>query len=747
LAEALALARTAPDGIAHVIQLLVVAKILPDDKRVSIAREAWQAARAIKSNSDRADMLGQAADLLPGAERVEAMTEAFEAANAEPLDEDAAQSLIGLFDRLPAGVREQAQASLIQEFHRGAAKPPRRIKGGAAAERANALFEWAGLLDRYAPFLPETDVRAALAQAWTIDSLPVRLRALAAVAARLPPNERREVLSQAIASARTAEDDEATSRALSHLMAQMPPELVAEAVVVVRGINARPEKAELLLRLAERLPAGEQAPLLAEALAAARAVGDEAPRAATLGTLASHLGGGQRDILLAAAWQIVKSIPIETVRLDQYGLLARHHPPLPIQAEMIDSLGWGRSSFDKLRALAACAPHLADELLPAALAAARGLDDYNDLVSVLLALAPRFTGEAGLELYREALASARDNESESSRAELLVKVAVAVPHELRAEPLADATAAARAEHHPHQRVNWLAALAPLAEGEQRRQLVAAALSAAAEIGDETIRGQAVETLAPLLPADFFAAALEIVAGTAAAPGSPPDEELFAQNALANVPARSYPEPRIRALLALANQAPEGQRAEFLSEALTAARSPASPEARAQLLELVAATLPAEERELILTEVVAAGEEARQRIERLYLADLPEPRRTEKAKELLAGIRNMPYSKERAEVLVELFGGLPDGLVAEALSILWTAADRSESLLILRHLVDQRDAGDFETLSSSLSAYGETPRPQFLAALEALTPVLAKVGGEPAVIAAAEAVLEAGTWWE
>jgi hypothetical protein len=213
-----------------------------------------------------------------------------------------------------------------------------------------------------------------------------------------------------------------------------------------------------------------------------------------------------------------------------------------------------------------------------------------------------------------------------------------------------------------------------------------------------------------------------------------------------MPARSYPEPRIRALLALANGAPEGQRADFVCEALAAARSPGSPEARAQLLELVAAALPAEEREPILAEAIAADESTRERIERRYLADLPEPRRTEKARELLASIRNMPYSKERAEVLVDLLGGLPDGLLAEALRVLWTAADRQESLLILRYFVDQRGAGDFETLSGGLSAYGETPRPHFLAALEALAPVVLKIGGEAAVIAAGEAVLEAGTWW-
>ena len=107
---------------------------------------------------------------------------------------------------------------------------------------------------------------------------------------------------------------------------------------------------------------------------------------------------------------------------------------------------------------------------------------------------------------------------------------------------------------------------------------------------------------------------------------------------------------------------------------------------------------------------------------------------------------MPYSKERADVLADLVGGLSDGLLAEGLRTLWSAADQRETLVILRYLVDRRGAGDFETLSGGLSAYGDTPRPHFLAALEALAAVLLKVGGEAAVAAAAEAVLEAGEWW-
>ena len=90
--------------------------------------------------------------------------------------------------------------------------------------------------------------------------------------------------------------------------------------------------------------------------------------------------------------------------------------------------------------------------------------------------------------------------------------------------------------------------------------------------------------------------------------------------------------------------------------------------------------------------------------------------------------------------------LPDDALDEALHALWTCADRRESLPILERLAGRAGFG-FEALSGCLATYGETPRPQFLAALENLAPIILKVGGEPAVIAAAEAVLEAGEWWE
>ena len=65
LAEALATARAEPDANSRVTQLLSVARNLAGHRTSGLAREAWTAADTVESDSDRADLLGQAADLLP----------------------------------------------------------------------------------------------------------------------------------------------------------------------------------------------------------------------------------------------------------------------------------------------------------------------------------------------------------------------------------------------------------------------------------------------------------------------------------------------------------------------------------------------------------------------------------------------------------------------------------------------------------------------------------------------------------
>ncbi|MEP7356812.1 MAG: hypothetical protein ABI847_06195, partial [Anaerolineales bacterium] len=574
--------------------------------------------------------------------------------------------------------REQAQASLIEEYHRGASQPRRRIKGGEEAELANAQTGWASLLGRYAPFLPEEDVQAALAQAWSIKETPVRLRALTAVATRLSPEQRLEVMGQAIAYTGLSEIGDTDSRALNDMAAHMPPELVPDAAAAVRSVLSLRERAVILARLAQRLPQEQRTALLTEAMAAARAIEDQPARVGLVSGLAGRLPGNGRDTLLEAAWQMIKTIPYEAQRLNQFGPLARHRPPEAIQAEMLSNLRQTRNQILAKETLAAIAPYLAESLLPEAVDLTHDLGLGAAAVLVRLKLAGRLTGEPALALYREALAAAEANEHANSLTDSLVQVAVAAPDELRPEALAKAQAAALRGQHASQRVNWLAVIGPLAAGLQQRQLLAAALSTTADLQDEIERGRALETLALVLPEDFLPAALKVATGI---------------------------------------------KFDFIRNAAVAALTRARESAGAEVDEAPPAAF----------------------VIRL---------RTVEAAQWLADIRSRATSKERIEALSEVIERLPDGSLAEALRLLWSGADRRESLPHLKQIVTRWEAmcaadgmTSFEGLTGCLSAYGETPRPQFLAALEILAPVLHAVGGEAAIMATAEAILEAGQWWE
>jgi hypothetical protein len=229
-----------------------------------------------------------------------------------------------------------------------------------------------------------------------------------------------------------------------------------------------------------------------------------------------------------------------------------------------------------------------------------------------------------------------------------------------------------------------------------------------------------------------------------------------QDVLEALPIKHYPEARAMTLLALAKVTPESDRALILDDALEAARAVAQIETRAELLLEASAALSQPNRDIVLAEAknLAGGHPALiQRISRAEFAFLNGTLRLTRAKSRLTEIQAMLSSKERMEALDDLVDQLPDAALAKALQILWTCAEQGTSLTLLQIGVSRWDAmcaaGDIssiDALSGTLSAYGETPRPQFLAALEVLAPVIHEVGGEAAVIAAAEAVLEAGEWW-
>jgi hypothetical protein len=54
--------------------------------------------------------------------------------------------------------------------------------------------------------------------------------------------------------------------------------------------------------------------------------------------------------------------------------------------------------------------------------------------------------------------------------------------------------------------------------------------------------------------------------------------------------------------------------------------------------------------------------------------------------------------------------------------------------------------EFEELSATLRAFARTKRPQLLQAIQALLPVIAEQGDEPALRETARAIVDTAKWW-
>jgi hypothetical protein len=768
--NALALARAETEG-ARVYALLSLIPHLPPALNAGLAHEALAAAHALTDPSDRAHFLASVAGHLPEPEQPAVLSAAFEAAGAISWDDDRSNTLMRLAERLPPPVREQVYASLAEEFSRAAGHPRRHLKGGPQSEEREAQSHWATLLERYAPFLPEADVRAALQHAWTIDEVSIRIHALSAVALRLPPAERRDLVAQALASLLNEAEEYNRLQSLVYLLDKTPDELLPDAVAAVRAVPVRDQRALMLARLAARMPPAQRKPVLAEALAAARALNDETFQAAALAALAAQLPSPRREALLLRLWQIIKSIPIEGLRLGECRRLAAQPLPPSLLDEMLAQAASARGEVDRSDLLAYLAPQLSPAQVSTALAIARGIVYASSRCRALIALARQLPEAEAPAVFAEAAVAAR--ESEYSRPEDLLRLAQAAPLPLRAAALAEAIDAIRQSPHAHHRANWLAEASDLTEDDaERRSLLAGAFTAGAGIRDEFLRAEAVAALAPRLPSDVLPAAVQVAAAldspydaAKALVGLAPrlvEDDAARQAALAAARALKYPIAAAPVFAALAAALPEGQRAGLVSEAL-ALLDIVDPENRAQELASLASHLPQPERLAVLELAVQAAEAHQPGVihaaHGAWLAALPPTQRVSRGRALLALVPGQPETNtqsatvRQAQALRHLYDGLPDELLAGALRLAWPVAHHGDADAVIRLTAERwgvvRQASNldpFTALTGTLRAYLHAPRSTLLAALAALAPAVAQAGGPDTVESVARALLDASQWW-
>ncbi len=733
---------TPPQALAHVRQM-------PDDWQKAktlkalapvLAREdparleaALAAARSIGYEDDRAEALAALAPHLPP----EPLAQALDAIQSIRDERRRSEVLAALAPRLPPELLTEALD---------------------AARSIRDEDDRARVLAALAPRLPPELLAQALAAARSIRRGWRRSKALAALAPHLPP----ELLAQALDAARSIRDEDDHAEALAALAPHLPRDLrkqtLTEALDAARSIESEHWRAHALAALAPHLPPE----LLAQALDAARSIRDERRRSETLAALAPHLPPDLREQALSEALDAARSIEREYWSARALASLAPHLPPElreEVLLQAVDAARSIRDEDDRARALTVLASHLPPELLSQALAAARSIRDKRRRTEALTALAPHLPPALRKQALAQALGVTRSIGDADARAEVFAALAPHLPPDL----LAQALDAVRSMEDERRRAETLSALAPHLPPD----LLAQALDAARSIGDEDDRTRALAALVPRLPPDLREQVLSQALDTARsivwkyahaealpalASHLPP--ELLSQ-ALAE--ARSIQDERYhaRARAALAPHLPPALREQALSEALAATRNIRHEGRRSEALAALAPHLPAD----LLAKALDAARSIRNgryraRALTALAPHLPEGLREQALTEALKAARSLPekgrLGSPRSEALGALAPHLPPGLLSEALEVTLGIRDaryRAEALSALAPRLAKMPAERLYPLwAETLPILARRTRPQLLADLRALAPVIHALGGQEAVAETFRAIQDVGRWW-
>nr|MDZ7999891.1 NB-ARC domain-containing protein [Aulosira sp. DedVER01a] len=531
----------------------------------------------------------------------------------------------------------------------------------------------------------------------------------------LPPNLKKLALSEALIAARAIESDRDRAFTLIALAEQLP-EALPEALIAARAIWDECSRAYALIALTEKLPG-----VLLEALNATKAIQDQYARPYVLRALAEKLPSDLLPEVLTTA----RSIQDEYFRASALSALAKKLPE--VLPEALTAARAIQDEYFRASALSALAKKL-PEVLPEALTAARAIQDESSRASALSALAKKLPPN----LLPEALTAARAIQNESSRASALSTLAEKLP-----EILPEALTAAKAIQNEYSRASALSTLAEKLPPD----LLPEALTAARAIQNESSRASALSALAEKLP-ELLPEAL-----TAARAIQDESSRASALRVLAN---KLLPEllpealtaiqdeySRTSALSALAEKLPE-----VLPEALTAARAIQPQRDRASALSALAEKLPE-----VLPEALTAARAIQDESSRASaLSALTEKLPPELLPEALTAARAIQSQKDRASALSALANKLPE-VLPEALTAIQDEYSRVCALKALAiGLSKMPSVTLFPLWRDTLYQLSLRTRPNLLADIKALFPVIFALGGEAATAEVARAIADVARWW-
>ena len=559
----------------------------------------------------------------------------------------------------------------------------------------------------------ELSIALGLALAHVKPDLYEQAQCLAALSQFLPAEQRASVLAEALQTARLIQDEGGRVSALRAVAQQLlveQPTLLAEALQAVRSIEDEGRRADVLSALAQQLPVEQQASVLAEALQAARSIKSEGRRASALKVVARQMSAEQ-PALLAEALQAARSIKSKGRRVDVLSAVVQRLPAEQHMSVLAEALQVARSIQDEgLRAstLRVVARQMSAEqhasILAEALPSTRLIQDRGRRVSALRAVAQQMSAEQHVSILAEALQSNRLIQDGGRRASALRAVAERLSAEQQGGVLAEALQAARALQDERSRASALSEVAERLPAEQP-VLLAEALQVARGIQDERSRASALRAVVARLSAEqqggVLAEALQVARGI--------QDERSRASALSEVAERLSAE----------------QQGGVLAEALQAARAIQNEGSRASALSEVAERLSAEQQGGVLAEALQAA------------CAIQDER--SRASALSEVAERLPAEQSQLHRLVwQTVLGLANELGAtQTLANLiphWSAISTLEG------------KPEQDILSETLRVFARAGRPQCLNALEVLSPIIGRLGGESALQTLAQSIMDTAKWW-
>lgn len=264
------------DGPARAELLLALSPHLPPGERPPLVAEALSLYRAVEYPAGRARCLASVAPHLPPAEREVVFAEAVAVARTEEFAASRAYVLAELGQHAEAvataaGIEHgYTQAQVLSQLLRDL--PATLVPQVLAAARELAPDNRATVYTALAPRLPADDARPLLAEALAtrltgIDHESYFSIELSVLAPHLPD----DLLARAVAEVRDLGRAGYLGRVLTYNAEHLSGVALDTALAAARGLTRSDHRARSLAALAKRLP--EPSPVLAEALAAARSGG------------------------------------------------------------------------------------------------------------------------------------------------------------------------------------------------------------------------------------------------------------------------------------------------------------------------------------------------------------------------------------------------------------------------------------------------------------------------------------------